>query len=189
MQDEKVVFRPIFVGLDASLTATGVFILDEDGSELYSGVFGYGFDFDGKANSKDKIERILSIIESIFKAIDTAVDKLDGCDVKVFVGIEGYAWRAKGRQFDLAELQGVIKFQLFIGRGIVAESVPISSARKTSLGKGRFSKGPKGKAEIVSAVNKKGFSVSDHNIADAYVVAECIRLRRRTIKQERLSLW
>ena len=158
----------LYVGLDLSLTGSGLVIVDEEGIVIDRGL--YGYTLTRKATVRDKIERLLFIVENIIKKVERHGDD-------VVVGIEGYAYGKFGSQPELGELQGCVKTQLWLALRIVPEVVVVTAARKTVLGKGRFSKGKKGKTEIINAVCERGFDVSDDNVADAYVIAECMRLK------------
>jgi hypothetical protein len=72
--------------------------------------------------------------------------------------------------FDLAELGGVIKMQLFLAFGIEVYIVVSGTARKLVMGNGRPSK-----KEIVEHVNANGLATKNHNVADAWVCAEWLR--------------
>lgn len=160
----------IFVGLDLSLVGTGCVIIDELGQSRLGDRF--GLSLKKEASDRDKIERLTHIAGRIVRAIKVAV--ANGYEIGG-IGIENYAFAARGAQNDLGEIQGVVKTQMWMVFGVVPVMVPASKARKKVLGKGRFSKGKAGKKEIVSAVNAMGFKTRDDNVADAYVIAEYLR--------------
>lgn len=166
-----------FMGLDLSLTGAACVVLDSEGKEVSRNIFGYSLGKD--ASVKSKLMRIIKIASGI-----VSVAKGQLSDGSMQVGIEGYAFRAVGRQNDLAELQGVVKTQLFLALKLVSQIVVATSARKKVLGKGKFSKGKAGKKEIMAACGGLGFCTDDDNMADAYVIAECLRLGalERTVK-------
>lgn len=157
-----------YIGLDLSLTGTGVVVLDDNGKVLESDRFGYKRKRDD--SQYKKIERLVYIAH---KVVDIAGRHLD-----FRLGIENYAYNAKGAQNDLGEVHGVVKVQLFIAFDAVPDMIAVSSARKKALGKGRF----KSKSDIINAVNERGFLTSDDNVADAYVIAECLRLTDKEMK-------
>lgn len=160
VRGERPVFRPI-VGLDLSLTATGICLLDVEGEPSFS-VVGHGLK--RTAKQRDKIERIVDIVSAI-------VDVVSDCSSKPRVAIEGYAFGARGAQNDLGELHGAVKLQLWLGHGIEPVIIPSSRARKIVLGKGRLPKN-----EIVEMLTNRGINVKDHNEADAFVVASCLEM-------------
>lgn len=164
-----------FLGLDLSVSACGCVLMGEDGGVLESGVWGWKLTRD--ATVKEKVERLIYISSEIVNVALMAKDLGE-----LFVSIENYAFGARGAQNDLGEIHGAVKTQLYLGLGVYPEMVSPASARKTVLGKGRFSKGMKGKREIVSAVRERGFNVSDHNIADAWVIAEFLRTKTKEME-------
>jgi Holliday junction resolvasome RuvABC endonuclease subunit len=87
------------------------------------------------------------------------------------VGIEGFAFGARGAQNDLGEIQGVVKSQLWLALGVEPVIITSSTARKAVMGKGNFPK-----KDILATLVKRGLELKDHNEADAYVIAECLRL-------------
>lgn len=149
-----------WMGLDLSLTGTGVVIIDDLGNVLKSGT--YGEKLERKATEKEKIERMIWIATQVVR------DSRE-FDTKV-IGIEGFAFRAKGAQNDLGELHGVIKSQILMSLKIVPIIVPVKTARKTVLGNGNMKKD-----KVFACVSKLGFG--NDNEADAYVIAECLRLQ------------
>jgi len=164
------------MGLDLSLRGAGCVVVDGDGGVVEHGLWGWGLD--RKASPKEKIERLVYIAGKIIGVARKCLksDQGDG----LCIAIEDYAYRMKGAQNDLGEIQGAVKTQIWLALGLIPDIIVASSARKSVLGKGRFSKGAKGKKEIIDAVCGRGFSVSDDNVADAYVIAECLRLRRKS---------
>jgi len=150
------------MGLDLSCTATGIVVLTQTGQVSHAETVGSGLKRD--APVRDKVERLWTIAARIVAAFDTYGVK--------DVAIEGYAWGAKGAQNDLAELHGVVKSQLWRGRKCEPQIVQCSAARKTVLGAGRIDK-----KDIVRLVQARGVTVGDHNQADAWVVAEWLRLQ------------
>lgn len=155
------------MGLDLSLTGAAGVVVDDDGKVVDHGL--WGWKLPRKASVKEKIERMIYITDKIIGMARR--------NREVDIAIENYAFSARGVQVDLGEIQGAVKTQILLALGQVPTMIVASSARKKVLGKGRFSKGVKGKKEIIKAVCERGFNVIDDNIADAYVVAECLRLK------------
>lgn len=156
--------RERYAGLDLSLTGAGILTLDQDGDVLVKKKAGYNLK---KGREKDKIIRLISIAKEVISVFDEGFI--------YYVGIENYAWGAKNRGMivSLAELNGVIKSQLYLAKGIFPVMIPCSEARKKVLGKGRLSK-----EQIVRMILEQyGINFDDHNIADAFVIAECLRKR------------
>lgn len=67
---------------------------------------------------------------------DWALDKLVGVDQ---VGLEGYAYGAKGKVFHIAENTGILKYKLFEA-GIPVEIFTPSNVKKFATGKGNATK-------------------------------------------------
>jgi Holliday junction resolvasome RuvABC endonuclease subunit len=160
---EGTVFRmSVVMGLDLSCTATGIVVLSQAGDVLR--VETVGSNLKRESPVREKVERLWTIATHVVEAFDKySVER---------VAIEGYAWGARGAQNDLAELHGVVKSQLWRGRKCEPQIVQCSAARKTVLGAGRIDK-----KDIVRMVHARGVLVSDHNQADAWVVAEWMRLQ------------
>ena len=67
---------------------------------------------------------------------DWAGEKIVGC---YYVGLEGYAYNATGRVFNIAENTGVLKYKLYT-RSIPIEVIPPSEVKKFATKKGNASK-------------------------------------------------
>jgi len=162
------------MGLDLSVRGAAGVVVDEDGTVQDYGLWGWGLT--RESSVKEKIERLVYIAGKVVAMARLVPDEC------VDIGIEDYAYRMRGAQNDLGEIQGTIKTQIWLALGIIPSIIVASSARKKVLGKGRFSKGKKGKKEIINAVCERGFAVDDDNVADAYVIAECLRLRNKEMR-------
>lgn len=162
-----------YIGLDLSLTGSATVIVDDIGNVVDYGSWGYSLSRND--SEKEKIERIIFIVKNILDMVGRFSDNM--C-----VAIERPAYRKIGAQVDLGEIQCGVKLQLYLAFKTVPDMIVASYARKRILGTGRFSKGKKGKKEIIKAVNNLGFETSDDNIADAYVIAQCLRLQKMEIK-------
>ena len=157
----------IYIGLDLSLTASGMVSITESGSVLESKTFGYGLKRD--SSGERKIKRLLHITNEVCSFIKSTI--AGGQEVTVV--IEGYAYGARGSQNDLAELQGAIKTQIYLMFNLVPVIIPATKARKLVFGKGRLSKD-----EILEGLKEQGYDFTDHNQADAFVVARSVVLEK-----------
>jgi hypothetical protein len=164
------------MGLDLSVRGAAAVVVNQNGEVFDHGVWGWGLA--RNASVKERIERMVYIARKIIGMGRRALQEDDGLQI----AIEQYAFRMQGAQNDLGEIQGTVKSQIWLALGLVPSIIVASSARKTVLGKGRFSKGKKGKREIIEAVCERGFETSDDNVADAYVIAECLRLKSKELK-------
>jgi hypothetical protein len=162
MEEEKPVR---FMGLDLSLRGAGIVVLDEAGIMLFQQVI--GVDLERSASVRNKIERLITIAKAIVDAVAA-----QGA-VTWNVAIENFAFHQHGAIADLGEINGVVKMQLWMAFGIEPVLIGASTARKLVLGKGNIKK-----KMIIPALAVRGLTFGDHNIADAYVMAEA--LRRRT---------
>tara|TARA_Y100000310_G_scaffold231359_1_gene233882 strand:+ start:715 stop:1164 length:450 start_codon:yes stop_codon:yes gene_type:complete len=124
----------------------------------------YGYSLKRTSTWEQKTKRLLDIATVICTFVSK--HKSDLGLKHTHVVVEGYAYSARGAQNDLAELQGVVKTQLYLMFNLVAEPIPASKARKMVLGRGRLNK-----EEILCGVKELGYNLVDHNQADALVVA------------------
>ena len=154
----------IYIGLDLSLTASGMVAL-RDKEVLSSKTFGYGLK--RTASGERKIKRLLHIANEVMAFI-REIQEID-TDIKVV--IEGYAYGARGSQNDLAELQGAIKTQMYLMFSIVPIIIPATKARKLVFGRGRVTKD-----QVLEELGEMGYHFTDHNQADALVVASACQL-------------
>jgi len=161
-----------FVGLDLSVTATGCVVLDEQGTVVDHGVWGSSVAKDGTA--RERIERLVYITTKVVNMVRKWYKENE-----LEFAIENYAFGAKGAQNDLGEIHGSVKTQIWLAFRGIPVMIPSSHARKKVLGRGRFSKGRAGKLEIIAMVGGRGFKTNDDNEADAYVIAECLRLESK----------
>lgn len=154
-----------------------------------------GYKLKADCRVKDKVERMIVIVQAVISVVRKAIEMV-GID-NVVVAIEDYAYGAKGKQIDLAELQGTVKSQLWIGCSVEPVLTVGSHARMVVFGRGGLSLGDtkgwtKGKRKrelkkkIVGLLNERGVQVSDHNIADAYVIADSERREILESKEKEL---
>lgn len=142
------------VGLDLSLTATGMCALPLDWSfaleEVKTSTCGYALD--AGATARERIVRATEIADAVF----------DFCKAHQAraVYVENHAFGAGGaRANETIEMTGIVKAKLFDDWGIVVEPVVASSARKTLLQKLPSPRGQKRgalKAWVVANVRRLG---------------------------------
>jgi Holliday junction resolvasome RuvABC endonuclease subunit len=163
----KTEFDKVVMGLDLSLTATGVVTIDKDGMPCDQRVMGYGLK--KGSTQKQKIERLIDVP----LAISAVVEEMKP-DV---IAIENFAFGARfGGEF-LGELHGVVKTHLYSKFGIVPYVYPPTTVRKSVFGYGGSDK--KRIKAIVDKLEEDGvfgvFRFGDHNTRDAWAVAEHAR--------------
>lgn len=110
-------------GLDLSLQSSGVAVIDAEGK---SHMATFKEEIPAKASDRDKIERIIRIASRV-------MEMLRKHDVK-YIGIENYAFTKHGLT-RLAELNGAIKVQAYLGLKTVPVSISVQMIRKHLLGK------------------------------------------------------
>ena len=162
----------VIVGLDLSLTASGMVAIDDRGDVISAKTFGYGLK--RTSSAERKLKRLLHIASEVCTFVQEMASEPNTSLDDIMVIIEGYAYSARGSQNDLAELQGAVKTQIYLMFKIVSESIPSSKARKLVLGRGRLKKD-----EIIEGLEDKGYRFTDHNQADAFVVAYAKRIMLR----------
>lgn len=145
-------------GLDLSLTATGVAVI-EDGKKLFSGVIR---SHPAGKRPVDELERILDIVGRVEKILDTHMDAGEG-----LVVIENLAFMAKGNT--LTQLSGLNYFvrKMCRDRGWRFALVAPLTLKKFVTGKGKGDK-----SVMMAEIHKRwGEAFLDDNEADAYALA------------------
>jgi Holliday junction resolvasome RuvABC endonuclease subunit len=151
--------RPL-MGLDVSLVGTGIVVLSVDGVVLHSGLAGGVLKNQNEPGLTVRLVAIASIVYDVVAKWGVGV-----------VGVEGYAFAARGNSHTkLAEARGAIKLLLYLNAGLTTVPVPCKTARKSVLGRGNIDPD-----DVIRELGSLGVNFTDHNIADAYVVAEHIR--------------
>lgn len=145
-----------YIGLDLSLTATGVCVIREDNTQFFT--------------VKTKPEHYVSP-EARFEYIKNEVIRhLPECPYAAHIAIEDYSYGSVGKSFSKAELHGLIKNALFT-RGYVFAQYSPSSLKKFVSGKGNA-----GKDVVIKCVYQHwGHDLTDNNQADACVLAHMAR--------------
>ena len=153
----------LIIGIDPSLTATGVVVLRDGKVELA----------EATKNRPDlgTIERVKLIRERIIDITENLTDEEER-QAPDLITIEGFSYGSKGRSlFDIAYLGWRIREDLErfrIEDGIPWLEVPPSQLKKFATGQGNANK-----EIILQQVYKRwGVEFSDNNQADAYVLAQ-----------------
>ena len=143
--------RPV-VGIDLSLTGTGVTIID---SEIHTALFG------AKGHKDDTLQMRAERLELLFAQIVNVIPE------NAFVVIEQPAYsRTQGSQHDRSGIWWLIVHHLYQFHDVV-EVVP-STLKKYATGKGNASKD-----EVLAAVVRRylDVNVTDNNVSDSLVLA------------------
>ena len=148
----------IYIGIDPSLTGTGIVVLDESGNVLGKDLI--------STKASHKIEDRLKTIWSRLKYIiwDFADKPVPGCTIAV----EGLSFGSKGASMlELAGLHYLIRYMIdreFCG---VRHVVPPQTLKKFVCGKGNVKK----EQMLLQTYKRWGMEFQDNNICDAYCLA------------------
>jgi Holliday junction resolvasome RuvABC endonuclease subunit len=141
----------IYIGIDPSLTGTGIVILDETGHVLDKDLI--------STKAKDPIEERLTCI------LDQITDLIGNSDAKTFC-IEGLSYGSKSASMlELAGLHYLIRRSLYFDGDLII--LPPQSLKKWVCGKGNVKK----EQMLLQAYKKFGLEFQDNNICDAYCLA------------------
>lgn len=141
----------MYLGLDLSLTGTGLVIIDDD----------YKIQVIELLHIEAReVERLLFLEEEFLNIIKPYADKID------LMAFETPAYRADGQQFSLGEWAGLVKLNLF-KMGIKMLKVAPTQLKKYVTGVGKGEKG----VIILDVYKNFGEEIRQNDQADAYVVA------------------
>ena len=145
----------MFVGIDPSLTGTGLILLAEDATIIIANKF---------STPAMGVERLYHLENKLLEFLDSYKD------IKL-VCIEGGAYRETGRIFDLGEWSGVLKLNLY------KKGIPVIPAAPLQLKKFVSGVGINQGKEVIILDVFKNFKeeIRDADIADAYVLARMAR--------------
>ncbi len=153
------------IGIDPSLTSTGIVILDEDGGLKYQKVF-------CSKPLPNRIKRIYKLIQELLNYVYTITD-----DGRTLFGIEGYSYGSRQFAHQLGELGGCLRLELYRGCWDYKEYAP-TMVKKFTTGKGNVKK----ELMLLHVFKKWGFETSSSDLADAYAIAQ-LRLAEYNIKE------
>jgi len=156
------------IGIDQSLTNTGVVIIKEGKAILCDNVKSGP---EGK-HMNERIHRINDIYVRIRKILAPII--LDGKQEEVILSIEGYSFASRsGQAFSLGELGGILRYNFFMDIGAkLGEKMRYLEITPNQLKKYATGKGQCEKDLIIKEVYKNfAFDTNDNNTADAFVLA------------------
>lgn len=142
----------MYVGLDLSLRATGVGVVNPEDAAACRVLT-----VSPKATSRDG-DRLQTIYRELDRIFDTATSSL--------VAIEGYSFGSKNGQFQLGEVGGITKL-LLMQRQIAYIVVPPNVLKKWTTGNGTADK----IAMAVATFDQWGMKFDDDNQCDAFNLA------------------
>jgi crossover junction endodeoxyribonuclease RuvC len=143
---------PSFLGIDPSLTGTGICLIEDDGSVVALETIKTR-DLRGAARLqyiRDRAKQIVSRAE-------------------VSAAVEAYAYGAVGRVFELGEVGGVLRLLLH-DHGLPYLTVAPASLKLFATGRASAEK-----SDVIAAARSAGPSPADDNQADAFFLAQVAR--------------
>lgn len=148
----KPINQKVWVGLDLSLTGTGLIFLNESGDIINQKLI--------KTTPKDTIEvRILQILKNIRLALKQK-------DI-IQINMEGLSFGSRGQaMLELAGLHYHIKIYFF-RKNYKYQTIPPTTLKKHISGKGNSKK----ELMLMKIYKKYGIEFSDNNLADAFALA------------------
>ena len=156
--------KEYFAGFDLSLTASGIIVIDSEGTVVVRGVI------KSKTVGAERLNDIQNAVRSMLSGYAIKSVCIEGYSMGFGagkkVGAEGAACAPMGRLANLGELGGVIRLLLF-RLGVPYKEIAPTSVKKYATGKGQ---GPKDQITMYVYKNWK-FEPKDNNEADAYVLA------------------
>jgi hypothetical protein len=171
----------IVVGLDLSLTGSGIAILPSD---WHPGDWGrVAFERLTEAGEKSGPERVEAIVNGVVAAVVLAHARVgeDRSDFPPWVGVEEHAFSkfAQKHAFARAELVGAVKHQLH-ERGVYVAAVVASHARKVFLGPLPRMARKEIKDHLAYVLGGMGAPAGEwgEDVIDAFVIANCLRGER-----------
>jgi len=150
------------MGIDPSVTSTGIEVLDEHAKRLYGAVVGY--ELEQTATEREKTERLIWVTSEIIRV----AKKWE----VTHVGLEGYSFGEKYGGEHMGEIGGQIKVQLFLACQIIPEVPPPKTARAKVFGKGM---GGVSKTQVRAMLKMKSIHIKNLDRCDAYVLARYTR--------------
>ena len=161
----------IFIGIDQSLTNTGLSIIKGDESPLLFSIV--------PKKELNGVRRLDYISFEICRLISQNLTDLVVPD-DIYISREDYAYRGTGNVFNLGELGGVIDYviyksinSIFVNyENIVYISMPINSWKLLILGNGSVKKDTQ---YLLKVFDKTGIKFDDDNIADSYMIASAMK--------------
>ena len=158
----------MYLGIDQSLNATGLCLVDDQGMVRESETVD-----PGKLRDVERLAFVKARVTSLLRR---------GAK---FVAFEGYSYNSVGRVFELGEVGGVLRLVVFES-GLKYVVLPPASLKKFATGN------PEAEKEaMVDAAKEAGFNASDDNQADAFFLAQVARhyhLETSPRKREQLEV-
>jgi hypothetical protein len=174
----------MLIGIDYSITCPCLCLFDERRSFKFDNCFFYYL-----TNTKKYADKIApNITGESFQEYVQDVDRFDTisewatnlCIGAADVGMEGYAYGAKGRVFNLAENMGLLKYKLY-KHAIPVTIVEPAKVKKCATGKGNADKqvmyetfSKETNTDLKSMFNQKTLSNPVTDVIDSYYVLKAL---------------
>lgn len=174
----------MLIGIDYSITCPCLCLFDERKTFKFDNCFFYYL-----TNTKKYADKIApNITGESFQEYVQDVDRFDTisewatnlCIGAADVGMEGYAYGAKGRVFNLAENMGLLKYKLY-KHAIPVTIVEPSKVKKCATGKGNADKqvmydtfSKETNTDLKSIFNQKTLSNPITDVIDSYYVLKAL---------------
>jgi hypothetical protein len=174
----------MLIGIDYSITCPCLCLFDERKSFKFDNCFFYYL-----TNTKKYADKIApNITGESFQEYVQDVDRFDTisewatnlCIGAADVGMEGYAYGAKGRVFNLAENMGLLKYKLY-KHAIPVTIVEPAKVKKCATGKGNADKhvmyetfSKETNTDLKSMFNQKTLSNPVTDVIDSYYVLKAL---------------
>jgi len=174
----------MLIGIDYSITCPCLCLFDERKSFKFENCFFYYL-----TNTKKYADKIApNITGESFQEYVQDVDRFDTisewatnlCIGAADVGMEGYAYGAKGRVFNLAENMGLLKYKLY-KHAIPVTIVEPAKVKKCATGKGNADKqvmydtfSKETNTDLKSMFNQKTLSNPVTDVIDSYYVLKAL---------------
>lgn len=174
----------MLIGIDYSITCPCLCLFDERKAFKFDNCFFYYL-----TNTKKYADKIApNITGESFQEYVQDVDRFDTisewatnlCIGAADVGMEGYAYGAKGRVFNLAENMGLLKYKLY-KHAIPVTIVEPAKVKKCATGKGNADKqvmyetfSKETNTDLKSMFNQKTLSNPVTDVIDSYYVLKAL---------------
>jgi len=141
-----------YIGLDLSLTGTGICVLDEKANIKHISTI------KTKARGMERLNYIANSIDDVLVKYPN-----------ITVYLEGYSYGSQGKIFEIGELGGVVKLMLY-SQSITPKIIPPTVLKKFVIGKGG---GPGTKKEDMKLFAYKKWKVefATNDECDSYCLA------------------
>lgn len=148
----------LYIGIDQSYGGFGLVVLDETGTPIEKNLW----KFPKKEGDGERLHIISDFLVWHFYRIKELC-------ANIHIALEGYAYGAKLNREKLGELGGIVKAAVHT----VFNKEPLIIA-PTSLKQAVTGKGNASKDDMLAAVQKLDPEITNHNVADAYGLANML---------------